>query len=525
MSYGGSSFFDDGGSSRGADWAALKRGEKTMWQKRGGATWWGSRTNEAFHVPDQFKPTGSLSGYQGAQSKASPRVESRYPGKAFAPACLGELGVFEASAEVQRIASTPGADVNGRVDADGTTPIGLAAKTRQAHVVETLVRLGADVNRADEDGRTPCWWATHANCVEVLDVLCKAGADLNRSDRDGETPLSHAIGCRWVSPQSEKEQDSTGAVFKMAMGTSKRAAALFLLAAGADADICSKNGQNPLFAAVHWENDEAFARLIAQGVDVTARDRLGRTALDVAIKQGIGKPWARVYPKVLREETEKQRAISALCSVHQRLALSKLVHWRLAEQAPGYHWLPYDLLESVGRFLVPPPQENLSNGKRAFSTSQGEPFIDSTVATPVRSAMDATRQAQSDSDGRVDEHSQEPTVVEQEYITLAIVPLRNLPGGIGSKQIGTMPKGARVFVKWSIMINGRSYSSQMPGPLPLSLCVCLCAGPMVAGTGTWVCCSSSSAARHFRSLVATCAADGHQVATPHNINVNIAIAV
>ena len=466
MSYGGSSFFDDGGSSRGADWAALKRGEKTMWQKRGGATWWGSRTNEAFAVPDQYKPTGSLSGYQGAQGKASPRVESRYPGKAFAPACSGELAVSEARAEVQRIASAPGADLNGRVDADGTTPIGLAAKSRQAHVVETLVSLGADVNRADEDGRTPCWWATHANCAEALEVLCRAGADLDRCDRDGETPLSHAIGCRWVSPQSEKEQASTGAVFKMAMGTSKRAAALFLLAAGADADICSHNGQNPLFAAVHWENDEAFARLIALGVDVTARDTLGRTALDVAIKQGMGKPWARVYPKVLREETEKQRAISALCSVHQRLALSKLVHGRLAAQAPGYRWLPYDLLESVGRFLVPPPQENLSNGKRAFSASQGEPPIDTTVARPVHTAVDATPQAQSDSAGRADEHSQEPTVVEQEYTTLAIVPLRNLPGGIGSKQVSSLS----VSVALSLSV---SLSVSLSLPVSLSLSVSL----------------------------------------------------
>lgn len=495
MSYGGSSFFDDGGSSRGADWAALKRGEKTMWQKRGGATWWGSRTNESFHVPDHLKPSGSLIGYQGAQGtrKPSPRVAARYPGKAFVPACSGELGMFEASAEVERIANTAGADVDGLVDADGTTPVGLAAKNKQAHVVRTLVRLGADVNHADEDGRTPCWWATHANCVEVLEVLCQARADLDRGDRDGETPLSHAIGCRWVSPQSETEQASTGAVFKMAMGTSKRAAALFLLGAGADADLCSNDGQNPLFAAVHWENDEAFARLIARGVDVTARDQMGRTAQDVATKQGIGKPWARVYPKVLREETDKQRAISALCSVYQRLALAKIVHGRLAAQAPGYRWLPYDLLESIGRFLVPPPEENLSNGKRASSTRKGE--ASRTVSTPALveaaanlqvddgSAQDLPEVERQVTRAQWDELSQQPTVVEQEYVTLATVSVRNLPGGIGSKQIGTLRKGTRVFVKWSIMINGR----------------------------TWVCCCAHSAFRYGHNLVASLTGDTREV--------------
>jgi cytosine/adenosine deaminase-related metal-dependent hydrolase len=140
-------------------------------------------------------------------------------------------------------------------------------------------------------------------------VLCDYGADFNLGDRERVTPLAHAISCRWASPQGEKDQAMAGDVFKLAMGTSKRAAALILLKAGADADLCAADGQSPLANAVHWENDEAFARLIAQGVDVTARDELGRTALDIAIKMGIGKPWARVYPQVLRDETDKQRGI------------------------------------------------------------------------------------------------------------------------------------------------------------------------------------------------------------------------
>ena len=42
-------------------------------------------------------------------------------------------------------------------------------------------------------------------------------------------------------------------------------------------------------------------------------------------------------------------------------------------------------------------------------------------------------------------------------VTGCRVPLRNLPGGIGSKQVGTMRKGVGIFVKWSIPVNGRTW--------------------------------------------------------------------
>ena len=90
---------------------------------------------------------------------------------------------------------------------------------------------------------------------------------------------------------------------------------------------------------------------------MTARDDHGRTALDVAIKISIRR-WKSPYAKPLRDEMTKQRSISALCSVHQRLALAKTVHTRLAGSAACYAWLPYDLLEMIGKFLVPPADES-----------------------------------------------------------------------------------------------------------------------------------------------------------------------
>ena len=277
--FGGDGFFEDSATSAGADWAALKAGRKTLWQQRDGAIHWGSRTSDTHFTPDQFKP--KVDGYTGSAKAKKPADAhsnaERFPGKVFQAALGGgeaKRGGFEAAAEVKRVAESMRCDINGRMDDDGMTPIGLACKNRQAQAVRALAQLGADLNKVDEDGRTPCWWAAHANAAEALQVLCEHGADLNIGDREQVTPLAHAISCRWASPQGEKDQATAGDVFKLAMGTSKRAAALCLLKAGADADLCAADGQSPLANAVHWENDEAFTRLIAQGVDVTARDEL-----------------------------------------------------------------------------------------------------------------------------------------------------------------------------------------------------------------------------------------------------------
>ena len=84
--FGHGGFFGDAGKVNGADWERLKRGQKTMWMEKGGQTWWGSRTNDAFAIPAHLKPeqgaykqaggtaggsgSGPCAGDSGAQSTA-----------------------------------------------------------------------------------------------------------------------------------------------------------------------------------------------------------------------------------------------------------------------------------------------------------------------------------------------------------------------------------------------------------------------------------------------------------------------
>ena len=67
-------------------------------------------------------------------------------------------------------------------------------------------------------------------------------------------------------------------------GVSKREAAEMLLACGAGANLAAEDGHTPLMCSMHWENEASLTKLIAAGVDVTARDRNGLTAFDLANK-------------------------------------------------------------------------------------------------------------------------------------------------------------------------------------------------------------------------------------------------
>ena len=136
----------------------------------------------------------------------------------------------------------------------------------------------------------------------------------------------------------------------------------------------------------------------------------------------------------------KQRGISALCSVHQRLALAKTVHARLAGCTACYAWLPYDLLDPIGKVLVPPADE--SRGSQGLWQPE-HLDLDRPDLAMVRASYPVNRlrdpearplraSVQDLGDGTRD-GVLAPVVVEEEYTALMAVALRSLPGGVGSK--------------------------------------------------------------------------------------------
>jgi ankyrin repeat protein len=75
----------------------------------------------------------------------------------------------------------------------GFTPCTVVARGGHDKLLNTLVDLGADLNRCDLNGFVPVHHAAEKGHVKVLDALQKLGADFNQANRHGMTPACHAV--------------------------------------------------------------------------------------------------------------------------------------------------------------------------------------------------------------------------------------------------------------------------------------------------------------------------------------------
>ena len=152
-----------------------------------------------------------------------------------------------------------GADVNAKGDL-GQTALHHAGK----EIAELLISEGADVNAKAVDGLTPLHGAARHNYKELAELLIEKGADVNAKDRDGATPLDALL-----KVTIRLEESETG------------------LEESETADLLRKNGgksaaEDSLHVAAMVGNIEAVKQHLADGADVNAKDKNGRTPLDCA---------------------------------------------------------------------------------------------------------------------------------------------------------------------------------------------------------------------------------------------------
>ena len=84
-----------------------------------------------------------------------------------------------------------GADKD-KADNEGCTPLYLAADRGHLEVVKALLAKGANVDKADEWGFTPLYMAAQRGHLEVVEALLSAGADWTKTKEDGKTALDIA---------------------------------------------------------------------------------------------------------------------------------------------------------------------------------------------------------------------------------------------------------------------------------------------------------------------------------------------
>ncbi len=244
--------------------------------------------------------------------------------------------------EVVKLLIAAGAKVNTTYHEDsgagGETPLIGAAREGQTEIVKVLIAAGANVNVVMTWNRTALYFAASQKNPELMSVLLKAGADPSIADKEGMTPLMEAalagltenvkllidakadlnVTRRWsdgwrpaiVFALHDRNWESAEALLdaganvkwaSMADGMSSLMFAVStsvkggndesaqlrvvqkMLKAGADVNAQSRyNGATALhIAADTW--DEAITKLLIEaGANVNAKDKEGRTPLDVA---------------------------------------------------------------------------------------------------------------------------------------------------------------------------------------------------------------------------------------------------
>jgi ankyrin repeat protein len=155
-------------------------------------------------------------------------------------------------------------------DSDGWGDEELAALDR------ALIQLGADPNFADADGVTPLMVAARGGSAAQVRALLEAGAGAN-----ARCACSDYQGGGWTPLGLAAQKGDTDKVSR-------------LIVAGADVNARNGEGETALMLATRRPNIDAVKALLKAGADASARAQSGQSALDIALK-GYAWPDRTVY--------------------------------------------------------------------------------------------------------------------------------------------------------------------------------------------------------------------------------------
>ncbi|XP_076047559.1 myosin binding subunit isoform X7 [Oratosquilla oratoria] len=216
-----------------------------------------------------------------------------------------------------------GADID-TANVDGLTALHAACIDDNLDMVEFLVDQGAGVNQGDMEGWTPLHATASCGFNSIAKFLIDRGADLSLVNNDGDLAIDIAdsdemenllqeeidhreIDCDMAREQEERKMMEDAKIwlasgkvedvphYKTGANALHVAAAKgyievmrMLLQAGANINSQDFDGWTPLHAAAHWGQRQAVDVLCEHSADMSIRNCVGQTCIDVADQNLLG---------------------------------------------------------------------------------------------------------------------------------------------------------------------------------------------------------------------------------------------
>jgi uncharacterized protein len=268
------------------------------------------------------------------QVTAEPREKWLPPGGFTALHFAARQGCLECT----QVLAESGADINS-VDPDGNSAVVLAIINGHYDVAGYLIDKGTDPNLADVTGRTALYAAVDFNtmpndnrpapkvieekltALDLIQKLLDRGANVNAQ-------LKKQVPYRAKLDRGDDTMLTTGTTPLLRAAKAGDIPAMkLLLARGADAKLVTRNGINPLMAAAGLgtkEEDttgrhktealtiEAIQLCLDQGVDISAKDSRGQTALHGAALKGYDQVVAFLVEHGAKLDLKDNRGLTAI---------------------------------------------------------------------------------------------------------------------------------------------------------------------------------------------------------------------
>ncbi len=183
-------------------------------------------------------------------------------------------------------------------DAHGSSPLLLAAKSGRTDVAKRLIEAGADIAAIDASGQTALSAAAYADSAEIAALLLSHGAKADSVDRSGKGVICYAAARgsaqvvgklieAGVDANARYRADLTALMWAAGHDNATPAARVvetikMLLARGAKLDLTDDRGRDALMIASSLNHIDAARALREAGASTDARDKTGKSALDLA---------------------------------------------------------------------------------------------------------------------------------------------------------------------------------------------------------------------------------------------------